>query len=114
MEKIKLSPIEKAKTAVIAILTVTMLALAALYIGGSQFYTGGAASNVGEMPSGAVTVGETAPKFTAVYEKELLKASFAGIQFNGEGGGAYACEPAASDLLNFSLGTTMNMATQST
>ena len=103
MDKIRHSPIEKVKTVIIATLTVTMLALAAFYIGGSQVYTGGAAINAGDMPSGAVAAGENAPKSQAIYEKELLKTSFAGIRFDGIGGGAYPTEPAASDLVDFSL-----------
>ena len=103
MKKIRLSPIEKVKTAVIAVLTVTMLALAAFYIGGSQFYTGGAAINSGEMPSGAVAAGENAPNLKSVYEQGLLRASFAGIRFDEHGGGSYSTEPAANNLLDFSL-----------
>ncbi len=103
MEKIKQKPIENLKTVIIAILTVTMLALAAIYIGGSQFSKGSAAINAGEMPPAAVAVGESAPKQVYVYEKNLLGVSYIGIRFGNEGGGAYATEQAAGDLLDFSL-----------
>lgn len=101
MEKIKQKPIEKIKTVVIAVLTFTMLALAVLYIGGSQFSGNNAAINALDMPSGAVPAGEDAPKQTSVYEKNLLAVSFIGIRCGTLGGGAHGCETAAADLFEF-------------
>ena len=101
MEKIKQKPIEKIKTVVIATLTFTMLALAALYIGGSQFSQSNAAINALDMPNGAVPAGEDAPLQTSVYEKNLLAVSFIGIRCGALGGGAHGCETAASDLFEF-------------
>ncbi|MBQ8836289.1 MAG: hypothetical protein IJ002_02115 [Clostridia bacterium] len=103
MEKIKQKPIEKIKTVIIAVLIVTMLALACLYIGGAQFSGAGAAINAQDMPLGAVPAGEDAPKQTAVYEKNLLSFSFIGIRCGENGGGAYATEQAARDLFEIAL-----------
>lgn len=103
MEKIKQKPIETVKTVIIAILTVSMLALAAVYIGGSQFAKGSAAITAKDLSAGAVAVGESAPNQVSVYEKNLLRVSYIGIRYGDMGGGAYATEQAADDLLSFSL-----------
>ena len=76
MEKIKTKPIEKFKTAIIAILTVSMLLLAGIYIGGSQFLSNNAAINLQNMPDGTVKLGNKSPVELSVYEKNLLAVSF--------------------------------------
>lgn len=101
MDKIRQKPIEKLKTVIIAFLTVTMLALAALYIGGSQFSQNSAAINSVDMPNGAVAAGDDAPLQTSVYEKNLLAVSFIGIRYGSLGGGSYMTEQAARDLFEF-------------
>ena len=101
MEKIRQKPIEIIKTYVIVFLTVTMLVLAGIYIGGSQFTSRSAAINASPLPEGAVPVGFDPPVSVAVYEKDLLAISYAAIRYAGSGGGAYGCEAAASDLAKF-------------
>lgn len=103
MEKIKRSPLENVKTVIIAILTVSMLTLAALYIGGTQFSSNNSAISAHPLPSGAVAVGEDAPIQTELYEKGLIKVSYIGVRYGDIGGGAYGAEQASSSLLSFSL-----------
>ena len=100
MEIIKAKPIEVFKNIIIALLTASMLVLAGLYIGGSQFATDNAAINTVDMPDGAVALGNDAPKTVAIYEKDLLSISFAAIDYHG-GGGAYGTMAAARDLFAF-------------
>ena len=100
MEKIKAKPIEIFKNIIIAILTVTMLLLAGLYIGGSQFMSNRGAINTVDMPNSSVTVGTDAPERSSLYKKDLLAVSYAAISCSG-GGGAYGNEPAARDLFDF-------------
>ncbi|MBQ4150330.1 MAG: hypothetical protein IJC81_00815 [Clostridia bacterium] len=101
MEKIKAKPIETLKTVIISVLTVSMLLLAGIYIGGSQFLSNSAAINAEDLPDGAVKIGDTSPIETSLYEKNLLAISFAGIRYGEQGGGTYGNEPAARDMLEF-------------
>lgn len=101
MEKIKRSFAAKLRNLLITLLTLSMLLLAVLYIGGAQFAQGSAALRTDGLPEGAFPVGQNAPATEAVYEKGLLQAAFAGIRFAGVGGGAYGNEQAASALLEF-------------
>ncbi len=108
MEKIKAKPIEIFKNIIIALLTLTMLILAGIYIGGSQFVSNNAAIVAADMPDGAVAVGNDAPQNSALYEKNLLAISYAAISYAG-GGGAYGCEQAARDLFEFASAPIHNL-----
>lgn len=101
MEKIKHSFADKLRNVLITLLTLTMLLLAVLYIGGSQFAADSSALRTDGLSAGALTVGENATLAKAVYEKELLPVSFAGIRFSGVGGGIYGGEKAATALAEF-------------
>ncbi len=100
MEKIRIKPLEAFKNIIIALLTVSMLVLAGIYIGGSQFSANNAAINAQNMPQGAVAVGNDAPESEEMHEKGLLAISFAAIRHMG-GGGTYGNEQAAADLFDF-------------
>ena len=101
MEKIKQKPFESIKTAIIILLTASMLILAGIYIGGSQFADSTAALLAKPLPSGTVPAGAEAETEISVYEKALLPISFAGIRYMGNGGGTYGSEAAATDLFAF-------------
>ncbi len=102
MEKFRPSASERIKTILITILTLSMLLLAGIYIGGAQFLSGGnSAIRASSLPSGTVPLGEDALLHQPVYEKNLLPVAFAGIRYGGEGGGAYGTEQAAQTLFTF-------------
>ncbi|MBQ5390415.1 MAG: hypothetical protein IIU58_05860, partial [Clostridia bacterium] len=101
MEKVKITLFERVKTILITCLTLTMLLLAGIYIGGAQFSGGSTAIRTADLPSGAVALGKDAPNHLPIYQKELLPVSFAGIRYGGEGGGTYGTEQAASALFDF-------------
>lgn len=101
MEKVKHRALERIKTILITLLTVSMLVLAVIYIGGARFSAGSTAIKTAPLPEGAVALGEDAPTTLPIYQKGLLPVSFAGIRYGGEGGGAYGTEQAATALLEF-------------
>ena len=99
--KIKKSFGRRFATFLTVILTASMLLLAAIYIGGTQFTREGAAISLDKNPDGTVNVGGTYGENLPVYEKGLLPISFAAIKYGGEGGGAYGNEAAAKALQRF-------------
>lgn len=99
--KIKKSFGRRFATFLTVILTVSMLLLAAIYIGGTQFAAEGSAISLEKNPDGTVSVGGTYGENTPVYEKGLLPVSFAAIMYGGRGGGAYGGEDSAKALLEF-------------
>lgn len=101
MYKPKRSAFERFKTILIVLLTLSMLLLAGIYIGGAQFSSGTIALKSQPLPEGTVKPGQDAPLRLPVYEKGLLPLSFAAIRYNGEGGGAYGTEQAAEALYAF-------------
>lgn len=103
MEKIRQKPIEKLKNILIVLLTLSMLVLASVYIGGSQFTNGRAAISAGDMPSEAAKAGTAKDNITPIYEKDLLAVSYAGIRYGKKGGGAYGNEAAAAALADFAI-----------
>lgn len=92
---------ERVKTICITLLTVSMLVLAVIYIGGARFSADGTAIKTASLPEGAVVLGEDPPQALPIYQKELLPVSFAGIRYGSAGGGAYGSEQAAAALLEF-------------
>lgn len=101
MEKIKRSFASRVRNVLLFLLTLSMLILAILYIGGSQRADGAAALLASPLPEGAVPVGEDLPHTEPLYEKDLLPLAFAAIRFGGKSGGAYGGEAAASALLDY-------------
>lgn len=101
MEKVKHRVLERIKTILITLLTLSMLVLAVIYIGGARFSADSTAINTASLPEGAVVLGEDAPTTLPIYQKELLPVSFAGIRYGSAGGGAYGTEQAAAALLEF-------------
>lgn len=101
MEKIKHSPTETVKSIIIAVLTLSMLTLSVIYIGGSRFATDNTALSASELPFGATVVGVAETEDVTLYEKNLLPVSYVGIRYGENGGGAYSNEAAAESLLSF-------------
>lgn len=101
MEKIKLPLWQRVKTLLIVVLTLTMLLLAGIYIGGAHFAGGSAAIRTTALPIGTVAPGTDAALRLPVYKKGLLPLSAAAIRIGDAGGGAYGNEPAAGTLLSF-------------
>ncbi|MBQ9134084.1 MAG: hypothetical protein IJX64_06085 [Clostridia bacterium] len=101
MEKIMHRACERVKTILITLLTVSMLVLAVIYIGGARFSGESTAIKTASLPEGAVALGEDAPTKLPIYQKDLLPVSFAGIRYGGKGGGAYGTEQAAAALFDF-------------
>ena len=101
MEKIKHTPKENFKNVIIVLLTLTMLTLAVIYIGGSQFATDGAALKAEKLPVGATPVGVAENTDTAIYNKKLLPISYVGIKYGKNGGGVTSNEVAAEALIDF-------------
>lgn len=101
MEKIKKTFMARVRNVLLFVLTVTMLLLAVLYLGGSQRSEGAAALRAEALPDGTVPIGETVPVTVALYQKDLLPLAFAGIRFQENGGGAYGGEAAAAALLEY-------------
>ena len=99
--KIKKSFGRRFATFLTVILTISMLLLAAIYIGGTQFAADGSAISLEKNPEGTVGVGGTYGENTPVYEKGLLPISFAAIMYGGRGGGAHGSEAAAKAQLEF-------------
>ena len=99
--KIKKSFGRRFATFLTVILTVSMLLLAAIYIGDTQFAAEGSAISLEKNPDGTVSVGGTYGENTPVYEKGLLPVSFAAIMYGGRGGGAYGGDDSAKALLEF-------------
>ncbi len=99
--KIKKSFGRRFATMLTVILTLSMLLLAATYIGGTQFAPEGSAISLSGMPSGTVSAGGAYDYETPIYEKRLLPLNFAAITFGGKGGGAYGSEDAAAALFDF-------------
>ncbi len=92
---------ERIKTILITLLTLSMLILAVIYIGGARFSSGSTALKTGSLPNDAVALGENAPQTLPIYTKELLPVSFASIRYGDAGGGAYGTEQAAWALFDF-------------
>lgn len=105
MEKSKTPFFKHLKTILIILLTLSMLLLAGIYIGGAQFSAGNTAIKTADLPEGAVPLGQDAPKKLPIYEKDLLPISFAGIRYGEQGGGAYGTEQAAKALFDFAAET---------
>lgn len=101
MEKVKHSVPERIKTILITLLTLSMLVLAVIYIGGARFSAGSTAIKAADLPEGTVPLGQDAPTKQPIYAKELLPVSYAGIRYGSDGGGAYGTEQAAMALLDF-------------
>ncbi|MBR5539563.1 MAG: hypothetical protein IKU61_06655 [Clostridia bacterium] len=99
--KIKKSFGRRFATFLTVILTFSMLLLAAIYIGGTQFASESAAINLDKKTDGTVTVGGIYDVNIPVYEKGLLPVSFAAISYGGEGGGAYGSDDSAKALSSF-------------
>ncbi len=101
MKTYRRSPLRNLMTFLVVILTLTMLFLATIYIGGTQFSNGGSAISLDKMPEGNVSVGGKLPESLPVYEKGLLPLSYAAIVFGGRGGGAHGSEEAAKAIFAF-------------
>ncbi|MBQ4556091.1 MAG: hypothetical protein IJA60_00405 [Clostridia bacterium] len=101
MDKIKAKPIEKIKNILIVLLTLSMLVLAVIYIGGSQLMSNRAAINTADMPSGAVKAGSADTSADPIHEKKLLAVSYVGIRYSEKVGGAYGSESASDALVAF-------------
>lgn len=101
MEKIKISFMARVRNVLLFVLTVTMLLLAVLYIGGSRRAENAAALHAEALPDGTVPLGENAPYTESLHEKGLLPLAFAAIRYDGNGGGAYGGEAAAAALLEY-------------
>ncbi len=101
MEKIKRSFAARLRNVLLFLLTLSMLILAILYIGGFQRADGAAALLATPLPEGAVPVGEELPVKEPLHAKDLLPLSFAAIRYGKQGGGAYGGEAAAKALLEY-------------
>lgn len=101
MEKIKRSFAARVRNVLLFLLTLSMLVLAILYIGGSRRAEGASALLAAPLSDGTVPVGEDLPDTAPLYEKDLLPLSFAAIRYGGKGGGAYGGDAAAQALLEY-------------
>lgn len=101
MKTYRRSPLRNLMTFLVVILTLTMLFLATVYIGGIQSSNGGSAISLDKMSEGNVSVGSSYTESLPIYEKGLLKVSYAAIIFGGRGGGAHGSEAPAGNILDF-------------
>jgi|GEM_PF-1289918 len=101
MQKIKRSFAARLRNALIGVLTLSMLLLAGIYIGGTQFFSDSAALRAEILPDGTVPVGQNVPRSQSLHEKGLLPIAFGGIRYGGSSGGIYGGEAPAKALAEF-------------
>lgn len=101
MQSVKMSFAARLRNFLIGLLTLSMLLLAGVYIGGAQFFSDSAALRTESLPSGTAPVGTQAPATETLSQKELLPIAFGAIRYGENGGGAYGGNAAASALFTF-------------